>query len=506
MRGTVLRTTGPTGGEPGWRRHRQVLAVQPFHRLLGAHALATLGQLQLTMAVAGDAQARTSSGLWLSVAVALGFAPYVLFSYAAGVLADRRSRSAVLRASIGARIGTGGVTAAAVLAGAPVPLVITLAAVTAIAATPSYPALAAVTPPGHPHQATGCRELPGHGSRERRLGGRPRCAGGRAADRCPGSPGGFPFSSYLGLWDTVKAAGMLRWDPRWPYTRAMPNAGRVRHAVSIDERRRPYAEDLITPTEGTRLEQVWFAGVHSDVGGTFAAPKGTPAPSTIALKWATDAAIAEGLLVRPRKYTALCTLSTEHATDSEVHDMGWIWSLATTRTRPIPDRAAVHASVAARLHARPDYAPGCPLNSTGPTTTGSPPTRRHPDPATARKVAGPAVPYGSGRHNLFSRALPARKVMTLLAGIRIRAPLLGLRPCRAADLSTSKVPKSPSSTDSPAASASTRASSSACTTVSASTGSSPVAIATCSTILDLSIPPPHLRFVLRTGRPPRATL
>lgn len=113
---------------------------------MGAHALATLGQLQLTMAVAVYVQARTSSGLWLSVAVALGFAPYVLFSYAAGVLADRRSRSAVLRASISARIGLGGVTAAAVLVGAPVPLVILLAAVTAIAATPSYPALAAVTP------------------------------------------------------------------------------------------------------------------------------------------------------------------------------------------------------------------------------------------------------------------------------------------------------------------------------------------------------------------------
>jgi MFS family permease len=126
--------------------YRQALAVRPFRRVLGAHALATLGQLQLTMAVAVDAQARTSSGIWLSIAVALGFAPYMVFSYAAGILADRRSRSQVLRTSIALRVATGILTALAVVSGAPVPLVIAVAALTAVAATPAYPALAAVTP------------------------------------------------------------------------------------------------------------------------------------------------------------------------------------------------------------------------------------------------------------------------------------------------------------------------------------------------------------------------
>lgn len=126
--------------------YRQALAVRPFRRILAAHALATLGQLQLTMAVAVDAQARTASSIWLSIAVALSFAPYLAFSYAAGIIADRRSRSQVLRASIALRVGTGGLTALAVLVEAPVPLVIGLAALTAVAATPAYPALAAVTP------------------------------------------------------------------------------------------------------------------------------------------------------------------------------------------------------------------------------------------------------------------------------------------------------------------------------------------------------------------------
>src|SRR6185312_1247007 len=82
---------------------------------------------------------------------------------------------------------------------------------------------------------------------------------------------------FLGLWDTVKAAGILRWEIRWPYTRHLPNAATIRHAVSIDEKRAPFRESLVDArTDGT-LEEVWFAGVHTDVGGTFADP---PAPGT----------------------------------------------------------------------------------------------------------------------------------------------------------------------------------------------------------------------------------
>jgi uncharacterized protein (DUF2235 family) len=43
---------------------------------------------------------------------------------------------------------------------------------------------------------------------------------------------------YLGLWDTVKAVGVLPWQIHWPYTNQLPNVRRCRHAVSIDEKRR----------------------------------------------------------------------------------------------------------------------------------------------------------------------------------------------------------------------------------------------------------------------------
>lgn len=52
---------------------------------------------------------------------------------------------------------------------------------------------------------------------------------------------------FMGLWDSVKAAGLLRWNLRWLYTRRISNVDRVRHAVSIDEKRRPYEEYLVLP-------------------------------------------------------------------------------------------------------------------------------------------------------------------------------------------------------------------------------------------------------------------
>jgi hypothetical protein len=44
----------------------------------------------------------------------------------------------------------------------------------------------------------------------------------------------------------------------------------ARHAVSIDENRQDFEPTLWTPRAGVDLQQVWFAGVHSDIGGAYA--------------------------------------------------------------------------------------------------------------------------------------------------------------------------------------------------------------------------------------------
>ena len=136
--------TAPTGRSgPSFR---SALRGRDFRLLLGGHGLGTVAQLVLTLGLGVEVLTRTSSSIWVSATVALGFAPYVIFSGYAGLLADRRSRSAVLTWSFVTRAGCSGVLAAGLLLHWPVPLLVLLAAIAAVLATPSYPALAAATP------------------------------------------------------------------------------------------------------------------------------------------------------------------------------------------------------------------------------------------------------------------------------------------------------------------------------------------------------------------------
>jgi uncharacterized protein (DUF2235 family) len=78
----------------------------------------------------------------------------------------------------------------------------------------------------------------------------------------------FPVR-FLGLWDTVSSVGWA-WDPsRFPYTANNPSVKTVRHAVSIDERRWFFRQNLIKPADQQDVKQYWFTGVHSDVGGGY---------------------------------------------------------------------------------------------------------------------------------------------------------------------------------------------------------------------------------------------
>jgi uncharacterized protein (DUF2235 family) len=155
---------------------------------------------------------------------------------------------------------------------------------------------------------------------------------------------------FLGLWDSVKALGILRPDPKWPYTRQLPNARHVYHAVSIDERRRPYLEYLVRPSKALETRETWFAGVHSDVGGGF---KDDPELSRIALKWMTDRALDHGVLLAPGAYQKNCTVTPADAS-GRIHPNGWIWGLFIFRKRPM-GTPSVHSSVRQRMTADPTY-------------------------------------------------------------------------------------------------------------------------------------------------------
>jgi uncharacterized protein (DUF2235 family) len=156
--------------------------------------------------------------------------------------------------------------------------------------------------------------------------------------------------AYVGVWDTVKAAGIFRLgNLKWPYTHLLYNAAKIRHAVSIDEKRRPYHEYLVDPHH-FGLEEAWFAGVHSDVGGTFV-PDGRLAK--IALKWIVDGTVAD-IHWRTGAYGRECSVQESDA-NGEKHRMGWVWWFVGTRHRPLDDTAKLHASVRTRRKLDPSY-------------------------------------------------------------------------------------------------------------------------------------------------------
>src|SRR5205823_6213705 len=89
---------------------------------------------------------------------------------------------------------------------------------------------------------------------------------------------------FVGVWDTVSSVGAI-YDPlSLPYTAYDPDILHGRHALSIDERRCFFRQNMWVQKSSTQdIKQVWFAGVHSDVGGGYAEEESGLAK--IALQW-----------------------------------------------------------------------------------------------------------------------------------------------------------------------------------------------------------------------------
>lgn len=83
----------------------------------------------------------------------------------------------------------------------------------------------------------------------------------------------FPVH-FLGAWDTVSSVGWI-WDPvKFPYTARNPGVSIVRHAVAVDERRWFFRQNLFGHVDGQDMLQLWFPGVHCDVGGGYPISQG----------------------------------------------------------------------------------------------------------------------------------------------------------------------------------------------------------------------------------------
>jgi uncharacterized protein (DUF2235 family) len=114
-----------------------------------------------------------------------------------------------------------------------------------------------------------------------------------------------PIVHFIGVWDTVDAVGApLRladllntvvWRFKFPDTALSPDVGHACHALAIDEPRQSFTPVLWNESQedpaAPRIEQVWFAGAHSNVGGGY--PR--QGMSLVALDWMMARAEAHGL-------------------------------------------------------------------------------------------------------------------------------------------------------------------------------------------------------------------
>ena len=111
--------------------------------------------------------------------------------------------------------------------------------------------------------------------------------------------------AFVGVWDTVGALGipfslmgLLDSHDEFYDTKLGHNVKIARHALAIDEQRQDFEPTVWVPRTGIDMKQVWFAGVHSDIGGSYGPDEDTGAEvSDTALAWMLDEAATAGLHV-----------------------------------------------------------------------------------------------------------------------------------------------------------------------------------------------------------------
>ena len=197
---------------------------------------------------------------------------------------------------------------------------------------------------------------------------------------------------FVGVWDTVSSVGWVYNVAHFPGTKAThnPDLHFVRHAVSIDERRAFFRQNLFGPPHDPQqdIKEVWFAGVHSDVGGSY--PESESQLSKIALQWMVCEAEPAGLKVdQGRKSDILGGkppyVAPDPLTKNQHESLTGAWWLAESwpkicaypvpvagqaepewkhrlrlnlgRSRIIPAGVHVHQSVIDRLKGVSDYRP-----------------------------------------------------------------------------------------------------------------------------------------------------
>jgi uncharacterized protein (DUF2235 family) len=166
----------------------------------------------------------------------------------------------------------------------------------------------------------------------------------------------------VGVWDTVGALGIPalfgKVDPilfGFLDTSLHPDVLNAYQALSIDERRAEFPPTLwtppSTPVDGQVVEQVWFSGVHCDVGGGY--PE--TGLSDITLGWMMRKAESLGLQLDENVSAQYASLDARNALDQIHNSWNMLWLFPKSRT--IANDSMLANSVAIRCKDDNSYQP-----------------------------------------------------------------------------------------------------------------------------------------------------
>ena len=134
----------------------------------------------------------------------------------------------------------------------------------------------------------------------------------------------WPTVKFVGVWDTVASVIVPRPGRFYtfslqelPHTRRNPSVKIFRQAIALDERRRMFRlhawdepqmfmHNRFSATHNSDpqdAKQVWFAGVHADIGGGY--PEAESGLSKFPLLWMIDEAVEHGLSVNTQAVNQL---------------------------------------------------------------------------------------------------------------------------------------------------------------------------------------------------------
>jgi len=164
---------------------------------------------------------------------------------------------------------------------------------------------------------------------------------------------------FVGVWDTVGAMGIPvsflgLFDDKDEFydTKIGKNVRIARHALAIDEHREDFIPTLWSPRENMDLKQVWFAGAHADIGGSYKPDADGCVLSNNSLEWMISQARDAGLTTE-----AHLKESIKPSPLAKIHNSRRsFYRVKKKHLRPIGE-GVVHESVRVRWDKDPKYRP-----------------------------------------------------------------------------------------------------------------------------------------------------